>query len=714
MNVKIVFFAAASLLDAALLFAGNEPDTAPFRQVGAAVGRLLEQRDYSRLEPGPEMSERILETYLEDLDYNKVFLTQGDVNRLSAQYGTNLRERVLFGDLGPAKAIYDIFKERVGERVAKGHAALSKDDNFTSHRFVDLDRRKKRWPRNSAEADSLWADRLEGELLDQKLNKLASAGSGPKILDRRCRELLKGVENRGEEDIDEIFLNAVAESYDPHSEYMGRSNLESFEISMRLSLVGIGAELRSEDGCAKVERLVPGGPAERSGKMSAGDRIVAIAQGEDLFVDSRDMKLDKIVELIRGKKGTVVRLQVLPAGAADPSKRSVVALVRDTVKLTDAEAKAEIIDKVLPAGSVRRLGWITLPSFYQDPVIFRTGKSASRDVAALLKRLNREKIQGLIVDVRSNGGGSLDEAVKMSGLFINQGPVVQVKDVNGGIDVLRDQEGKALYTGPMIVLVDKLSASASEIFAATMQDYGRAPIVGDSSTFGKGTVQTIVELGRFMPLLGSSPAAGALKLTVQKFYRVTGGSTQLRGVISDVKLPSITDNAEYGESALNYPLAYDDIEPVPIDVAGNRKTLIIDELRRRSALRVRHNPQFQDIAKDVQQLNERLKNNRLSLNETIRRNEIAKDARQQEREEAERKNAERANQSKTYELALADINKPQLPLLAKTPVPARPAARSYSLFDAAPGESEKNELPTSSPVKREALNILLDLINFSK
>jgi carboxyl-terminal processing protease len=410
----------------------------------------------------------------------------------------------------------------------------------------------------------------------------------------------------------------------------------------------------------------------------------------------------------------VVRLQLVPGGPADPSKRRVVALVRDTVKLTDEEAKAEIIDKVLPDGSVRRLGWITLPLFYQDTAIFGIGKSASRDVAALLKRLNREKIQGLVVDLRSNGGGLLDEAVKMSGLFIDQGPVVQVKDADGNIDVLRDHEGKALYTGPMIVLVDKLSASASEIFAATMQDYGRALIVGDSSTFGKGTVQTILGLGRPMPLFGSSSAGEALDLTVQKFYRVTGGSTQLKGVISDVRLPSVTDNTEYGESALHYPLAYDHIEPVPIDLAGNRKELFKDELRKRSAVRVRHDPQFQDIARDVQQLNERLKNNRLSLNETTRRTELAKDIKLREKEAAERRNAERADQSKTYELNLAYVNKPHLPLLEKTLATAKPAPRSYNPVDAALDEGEENNVDESGPAKREALNILSDLIGFSK
>ena len=467
----------------------------PAGQIAATVGRLLEEGHYSRWKLGPAMSARILETYLEDLDYDKAFLTQADVNQLSAQYGTNIGAKVLLGDLGPAKAIYDVFKARVESRIVKVRQLLRKDYIFTSNRFVDLDRRKKRWPADVDQSDLLWRDKIESELLQEKLDQRAVTESGREVVARRYAGLLKSVEERGEEDIDEIFLNAVAESYDPHSEYMGRSNLESFEISMRLSLVGIGAEMRSENGYAKIQRLVPGGPAERSGKINVGDRIIAIAQGENPFVEVRDLNLDKVVELIRGKKGAMVRLQLLPAGAADPSKRRIVALVRDTVQLTDEEAKAEIIDQVLPSGGVRRLGWITLPLFYQDPAIFGRGRSASRDVAALLIRLNKERIQGLIFDLRANGGGSLDEAVKMGGLFINQGPVVQVKESTGGVDVLRDHEGKALYTGPLIVLVDKLSASASEIFAAAIQDYGRAVIVGDSSTFGKGTVQTILDLG---------------------------------------------------------------------------------------------------------------------------------------------------------------------------------------------------------------------------
>jgi carboxyl-terminal processing protease len=713
MNVKIILFAVALLLDAASLCAGDKPNTVAAWQIAAIVGRLLEEGHYSRWKLGPEMSARILETYLEDLDYDKAFLTQTDVNQLRTQYGTNIGAKVLLGDLGPANAIYDVFKARVESRIAKVRQLLRKDYRFTSNRFVDLDRRKKRWPADLDQSDLLWSNKIESELLQEKLDQGALTYSGREVVARRYDGLLKSVEDRGQEDIDEIFLNAVAESYDPHSEYMGRSSLESFEISMRLSLVGIGAEMRSENGYAKIQRLVPGGPAERSGKISVGDRIIAIGQGENSFIDVRDLNLDKVVELIRGKKGTVVRLQLLSAGAADPSKRRVVALVRDTVQLTDEEAKAEIIDQVLPSGDVRRLGWITLPLFYQDPAIFGTGRSASRDVAALLSRLNKERIQGLIFDLRANGGGSLDEAVKMGGLFINQGPIVQVKESSGDVDVLRDHEGKALYTGPLIVLVDKLSASASEIFAAAIQDYGRAVIVGDSSTFGKGTVQTILDLGELRSVLTSSSSAGALKLTVQKFYRVAGGSTQLKGVISDVKIPSITDNAEYGESALNYPLPYDDIQRVPIVAAGNRKALSIDELRRRSSVRVGHDPLLQDIAKDAQQLNESLKNNHLSLNEPVRRAEMARDARRRAVEEAERAKEERTDHNKVYELSLADVRKPSLAPLEKTHAAANPAPRGGSPVEAALGESEDNSRDEGDPVKREALSILSDLIDLS-
>jgi carboxyl-terminal processing protease len=721
-TISIAATAVWLVLNSTYVFGEEKPNSADPRQVAITVGRLLEQGHYSRQKLDAEMSKRILETYLENLDYNKLFFTQEDVDQFSQKYGTTLGDSILLGDLQPAKEIYSVFKVRVEDRIGKIRQLLKKDYTFKSSRTVALDRRKEPWSANIAEGDALWKDRIEGELLQEKLNKLA-VEPGPKVVGRRYDQLQKSVEERDDEDLVQIFLNAVAQSYDPHSEYLGRSDLESFEINMRLSLTGIGAELRSDDGYAKVQRLLPGGPAQMSGKMSVGDRIAAVAQGKDAFVDTVDMKLDKVVEMIRGKKGTTVRLQLIPANATDPSKRRVVDLVRDNVKLTEQEAKAEIIEKDLPDGSIQKLGWITLPSFYQDMEKSRTGKSTSRDIAALLKRLEQEQIQGLVVDLRRDGGGSLDEAIKMSGLFINQGPVVQVKDANGDIDVLKDREGNALYNGPMIVLVNKLSASASEIFAAAMQDYGRALIVGDSSTFGKGTVQTMLELGRFMPMLGNaSNDAGALKLTVQKFYRVAGGSTQLRGVVSDVRLPSLTDNNEFGETALQHPLAYDEVEPAPIDVAANRKPLYVDELRQRSANRVSQDPQFQDISEDVRQLNERLKSNRLSLSETVRRDEMAKEAKQREKEEADRKKAETDDHNKTYELTLGDLDKPQLKLAEQKPDPAaspkaakaKPMRSGDDPVEAALDDDDSTSLADSDPGKRETLSILSDLIDLGK
>ena len=720
-NISILTVVAFSFLSSTCGHAEDKTKGGDPRQVAITVGKLLEQGHYSRKKLDADASRRILETYLQNLDYNKLFFTQQDIDGFSQKYGTSLGDDLLLGNLQASKDIYAVFKKRVEDRVSNIHQLLKKEYTFDTNRTVSLDRRKEPWPANQADADTLWRDRIEGELLQEKLNKLA-IDPGPKVVGRRYDQLLKSIQERDDTDIGQLFLNSVAQSYDPHSEYLGKSDLESFEINMRLSLIGIGAELRSEDGYAKVQRLLPGGPAEMSGKMAVGDRISAVAQGKDTFVDTIDMKLDKVVEMIRGRKGTTVRLQVIPATATDPSKRKVVELVRDNVQLTEQEAKAELLEKNLPDGSVQKLGLITLPSFYQDMTKSRNGKSTSHDVAALLKRLQQEGIQGLIIDLRRDGGGSLDEAIKMTGLFINEGPVVQVKDYNGDIDVLKDKQGNALYSGPMIVLVNKLSASASEIFAAALQDYGRALIVGDSSTFGKGTVQTMLELGRFMPIMSSSGNdAGALKLTVQKFYRVAGGSTQLKGVVADVKLPSLTDNPDFGESSLWHPLPYDEVAPATIDVVANRKPLFVEELKSRSSSRVAQNSQFKDMSEDIRQLQERLKQNRLSLNEKVRRDELEEQNAQKEKEIQDKKKAAAANNDKVYQLALSDVDKPQLKLLEKKPESApkasKPKATSEDPTEDVLDDDDSSGSPSTvdgDPVKRETFNVLSDLIDLSK
>ncbi|HXM25362.1 MAG TPA: carboxy terminal-processing peptidase [Chthoniobacterales bacterium] len=692
-------------------------NTVDSRQVAITVAKLLEQAHFTRQKLDSSMSRKVLDTYLESLDYTKLFFTQEDIDKIHQKYDGTLDQDLIVGNVQPARDIYGTFKERVESRAAKIRKLVNENFTFKSTRTVALDRRKEPWPANEQDADNLWRDRIEGELLQEKLNKLA-IDPGPKVVSKRYDQLVKNLEERDDNDVLQLFLNAVAQTYDPHSEYLGKGDLESFEINMRLSLTGIGAELRVEDGYAKIERLIPGGPAQMSGKVSVGDRIAAVSQGKDNFVDVVDMKLEKVVELIRGKKGSTVRLQIIPSDTSDPSKRKVVELVRDNVKLTEQEAKAELIDRTLPDGTTQKLGWITLPSFYQDMERSRTGKSTSRDVAALIKRLEQEGIQGLVIDLRRNGGGSLDEAIKMTGLFITQGPVVQVKESGGDIEVLKDRDPSVAYSGPLIILVNKLSASASEIFAAALQDYGRAVIVGDSSTFGKGTVQTLLELGRFIPLLGgSSNDAGALKLTVQKFYRVAGGSTQLHGVSSDVVLPSLSDNAEIGESALEHPLAYDEVEPAAIDVANNHKQLFIDDLKKRSTNRIAQDQSFQDILADAKELKDRLKSNRLSLNEKNRRDQLDKDNGQKQKEQADEKKIQGQVHDKRFELTLADVDKPQLKAIEKTPAQKDQKAQDNNSNTSDPNATIEDENGTTldaDAIRRETLNIATDLVDLVK
>jgi carboxyl-terminal processing protease len=405
---------------------------------------------------------------------------------------------------------------------------------------------------------------------------------------------------------------------------------------MRLSLVGVGAVLTQDEGYAKIRELVPGGPASRDGRLKVGDRITGVAQGKEEFVDTLDLKLDKVVEMIRGKKNTLVRLQVWPAAATDSSVRKVIEITRAEVKLTEQEAKAELIEHISPDGSKSKLGWIVLPSFYAE--MERTGspdaKSTTRDVLVLINRLKKEGIDGLVIDLRRNGGGSLEEAVNLTGLFIKRGPVVLARDSSGHNSTLRDKDDRIAYDGPLVVLTNRLSASASEIFAAALQDYGRAIVVGDTATFGKGTVQTMVDLARTMPFAGASSGAGALKLTIQKFYRVAGGSTQLQGVVSDIHLPSLYDQTEIGEASLKGPLPYDTIDPV--DFERWSLPLYINEIKKRSMSRVSSDREFQWIMEDTARYKKRVAENSLSLNEKARRTEIEADKARKERREKER------------------------------------------------------------------------------
>lgn len=713
LSLSLAVVASAFLVTTAPVQAKSDAE-----QICVSVGRLLEEGHYTHQQLNAEMSQKFLRNYLELLDFSHLFFTQKDVDALTAKYGTALADDVLLGNLKPAYEIYDLYQKRVDERVAKIKELLKQPMDFKTDPTVDLRREKAPWPKDAAEADELWRGRISSELLQEKLSE-HPIEPGPQLVGRRYDRIARNVHEENREEQMKLYLDALAQSYDPHSEYLSKADFKNFNIQMGLKLVGIGAMLRTEDGYAKIESLVPGGPAQTDGRLKVGDRISAVAQGGNEYVDVRDMRLDKVVEMIRGKKGTRVRLLAIPANASDPSQRKNVELVRDEINLKDQEARADIIIKKDAEGNPVKLGWLTLPSFYAD--MDRHSKSTTRDVLALLKRLKKENIGGLVIDLRRNGGGSLEEAISLTGLFLKSGPVVQTKGSNGNIVISSDPDPGIAYGGPLIVLTSRQSASASEIFAAALQDYGRAVIVGDKNTFGKGTVQTILPIGRFTSLLGSrSDDDGELKLTIQKFYRVAGGSTQLHGVASDIVLPTLTDLPEFGEGALKNCLAYDEVPRARFTKWPN--ALFIDELKRRSAERVPHNQEFHYVMEDMERLRKKLDENRVSLNEDARRKELQDDKARKETRSKERL-ARHEEEPNIYRVTLDNVDKPNLQLimypgkLAESKAKAgatkvSPEAATDDDTDTI-GAADDTKEPAIDPERDEALSILADLVDLS-
>src|SRR5947199_3861630 len=664
--------------------------------IAVSVGNLLQEGHYTRQKLNEELSKKFLQTYLELLDYSHLFFTQQDVDALNAKHGNSIASDVLLGTLKPAYEIYDLYARRVDERVAKIKELLKQSIDFKNDATIELSRQKSPWPKDEAEADQLWRGRIANELLQEHLSE-HPIEPAPQLVARRYDRLARTVHEEDKDEQVKIFLDALAQAYDPHSEYLSKADMKNFSINMGLSLVGIGAMLRSEDGYARIEVLLPGGPAQTDGRVKVGDRITAVAQGPAEFVDVRDMRLDKVVEMIRGKKGSHVRLLVIPSDAADPSKRKIVELVRDEIKLKDQEARADIIIKKDENGDPIKLGWLKLPSFYAD--MDRHQKSTTRDVLALLKRLKKENIAGLIVDLRRNGGGSLEEALSLTGLFLKSGPIVQTKDYNGCLRISSDPDSGIAYSGPLVVLTSRQSASASEIFAAALQDYGRAVIVGDKNTFGKGTVQTILPIGRFASLLGShTDEDGALKLTIQKFYRVAGGSTQLHGVASDIVLPSLSDLPEFGEGALKNALPYDEVTKARYTKWSDTHSLFLDQLKRRSAERVQNTSEFHYVMEDVGRLQQKLKDNRISLNEDVRRKEIQDDKIRKETRAKERL-ARHDEEPRIYRVTLDTVDKPNLQLImypGKLAEAKKQGVTNKVSPEAAPDDSEDVADPTAA------------------
>ncbi len=563
------------------------------------------------------------------------------------------------------------------------------------------------------------------------------AGRELEIVDKlthRYNRTLRTLKQYEQDEVLQLYLDSLAHSYDPHSDYFGKSELDSFSIQMGLTLFGIGATLQSEDGYTVIRNVVPGSPAEKSKQIKVGDKIVAVAQGDDgEWVDVVDEKLKRVVEQIRGPKGTRVRLTVVPAGG-DNAGRKLVSIVRDEVKLEDSEAKARLVELTGPGGRTVRVGVIDLPSFYASfPV--GTGKNATikksttADVSKLLKKLAAEKVEGVVLDLRRNGGGSLEEAVNLTGLFIKSGPVVQVKESNGRVVQDEDTDPSVLYDGPLMVLTSRFSASASEIVAGALQDYGRAIIVGDTSTHGKGTVQTIQELGMFLP--DSSIHPGAVKLTIRKFYRASGESTQLKGVVPDLVLPSINNLLDVGESSLTNALPWDTIPPADFEKV-NRIQPYIGLLRDRSSNRLAGDRDWAYVKQDMELYSKRQAEKSLVLNYVQRVHERDLD---KARAEARKKelSARGEKEPTTFELTLKLADQPGLPapmtrsnvvatsrgdlrLLDKDPAKDDTAASGsvHKVRTADDEDADEEEPSTAMDVHlREAERILLDLIEVS-
>ncbi len=596
-------------------------------KVAKVVAYLLQQGHYSRKPFDSKLSQVFLRNYLDALDFNHMVFEQSDVDELTSTYGSVLDQWTRQENIEPAFAIYSRFLSRLAEKQAWVQEFLSTEPDFTVDETYVPERGKLPWPKDTAEARELWRKRIKYELLQGRLAK-EKPETTRGMISRRYMRLLKEMREADVEEILDYYLNALTHAYDPHSDYQTPAEARNFEIgSIKLSLSGIGAVLKSEDGYPKIVSLVAGGPADLDKRLKPNDRIVAVQQEKGEPVDVVDMKLSKVVELIRGERGTKVTLTVIPAEATDSSVRKVVTLVRDEVKLTEQRAKARMYEWPGPDGRTRKLGIVILPGFYER---------STRDVAQLLRRLEESSVEGVALDLRHNGGGMLEEAVSLTGLFMRDGPVVQVRDYLGRVQPIRSFGGAARYWGPLTVLVSRLSASASEIVAAALQDYGRAVIVGDSQTHGKGTVQSLVNLTEFLPWdFGADP--GKLKITVQKFYRVTGLSTQQHGVSSDVVLPSLDDYLEIGESYLPHCLPGDQIQPLSYPKLHDLAP-VISILRKRSSQRVAANPEFAFIEEDIRLLKERMAHKEISLNEAKRlaerkEEEERKKARDQERRE---------------------------------------------------------------------------------
>lgn len=590
------------------------------RQVARLVTRRVELAHYSRLTVDDTLSDAILKTYLETLDGSRHYFLQSDIAYF-ARYRTALDDALRTGDMEPVFDIFRLYRLRAQQNIDYAMSLLDKEPDFAVTEDYVFNREKLPWAVTPAEMQDLWRRRVKNDALSLLLAGKDWKKTGD-VLRKRYQRVLDRINNLDSDDVFETFMNSFAQTLDPHSNYLSPRQSEEYRIQMSLSYQGIGASLQLDDDFVQVMNVIPGGPAAIDGRLKANDRITAVGQGDSSeMVDVVGWQLDDVVQLIRGPSGTKVKLQILAGDAVPGSAETTLGLTRDKIKLEEQAAKKAVMP-VERNGETVNIGVITVPSFYQDFDALQRGDkdyiSTTRDVRRLLGELRKDKIAGLVLDLRGNGGGHLMEATSLTGLFIDRGPVVQIRNASGSIEVLPDPEPAVAYNGPLVVLVDRFSASASEIFAAAIQDYRRGLIVGQQ-TFGKGTVQNLYPLDQESHST-SEPGLGQLTLTMGKFYRVNGGSTQHKGVIPDITLPSAIDSREVGESSRDRALPWDQIAAArfqasqPLDAA-------IAQLTRFESTELSGSPGMRYLAADIAAVDQLRTQQRVSLNLEARKQE---------------------------------------------------------------------------------------------
>ena len=781
----LALFSFSLISFVSLLPGRAETEKTDYGLVAGTVANMLMENHYSMRDFDDELSRKALQNFFDYLDFSRLYFTQPEVDNFRAQYETKLDDAVFKYQIKPAKEIHELYVKRVRDRAAKIRALLQGGKlDFKSEQNIEISRKDAPFAPDDAALDVLWKKQITREVLQEHLNiaraeerkkekaakeikapgtdtpaepqkaieKIippgaqnspptppgADAKTAPPVADakgakktpdtpeqkvlKRYDSFLKAINEQDDEDVTNFFLSCIASAYDPHSEYLSAPEQDRFNIDMKKSLTGIGAVLQAKDGAAEIRQIVPGGPADKSGGLHVGDMITGVGEGLDGDVKALDgLKLEKIVEMIRGDENTTVRLKIQPAD--DPTTFRELKIVRAKVEIKDTLAKAELIEMNKPDTAPLRIGWIQLDSFYADMENMnkKGAVSATAHVKSLLLRLQKENIAGLVLDLRGNGGGSLEEAIRLTGLFTKSGPVVQQRDNRNRVEARFSRGAEPVYTGPLVVVTDRASASASEICAAALQDTGRAVVVGDKATFGKGTVQTILNVADHMPLFSARDRAGSLKVTIQKFYRIAGGSTQREGVKADVILPSRYDAMEVGESFLKEPLPYDTIKEMTYDMAPTNP-LPAALLRERSSGRVQANPEFGYVTDYITRTQELIRKNTMPLNETTR---LAEDKISEDRlngQKAERKaRIAEANKGgdlyKVFPLTLDTVNEVALKTDDETKADDKEkekAKLSAKLDDEEIEDIAEETFPHGiEPVKAETLEIVRDLISLT-